>query len=134
MYTKEDFWRDYPPNDNPFVFPWLKEYHEREIQKIQEKAREAMREAARKAAREAARAEAAEKAAKAEGAKAEAARKAAQEAAQEAAREAREKAKMESNIKTAKALLSMGMDLSIISKATDLSEQQILALKEENGS
>lgn len=33
MYTKEDFWRDYPPNDNPFVWPWLKDYHEQELQK-----------------------------------------------------------------------------------------------------
>lgn len=112
MYTKEDFWRDYPPNENPFVFPWLKEYHEQEVQKIQKTAREAMK----KAAQEAARAEAARA-----------------EAAQKATKEATEKAKMESSMKTAKTLLSMGIDLSIISKATDLSEQQILSLKEEDG-
>ena len=39
---------------------------------------------------------------------------------------------MESRIETANALLAMGMDLSIISKATNLSEQQILALKAAN--
>ncbi len=128
MYTKEDFWRDYPPNENPFVFPWLKEYHEQEVQKIQKTAREAMRKAAQKAAK--AEAEAAQKAAQAE---AKAAQKVA-EVTQEAARakaEAAQEAKMESRIKTARTLLSMGMDLAIISKATELSEAQILSLKEE---
>ncbi|MBM3235427.1 hypothetical protein FJZ31_03925 [Candidatus Poribacteria bacterium] len=32
MYTKEDFLRDYPPKEHPFVFPWEKEYHEKAIQ------------------------------------------------------------------------------------------------------
>jgi len=63
MYTEQYFWRDYPPNENPFVFPWLKEKHEREIQKVQAAAREALR-AKEAAAREALRAkEAAEQAA-----------------------------------------------------------------------
>lgn len=92
MYTEQDFWRDYPPNKNPFVFPWLQEKHEREIQKVQAAAREALR-------------------------------------AKEAAEKTAQEAKMESRIETANALLAMGMDLSIISKATNLSEQQILALK-----
>ena len=55
MYTEQDFWRDYPPNKNPFVFPWLQEKHEREIQKIQAAAREALR-AKEAAAKEALRA------------------------------------------------------------------------------
>jgi len=33
MYTKEDFLRDYPPKEYPFVFPWEKEYHEKAILK-----------------------------------------------------------------------------------------------------
>ena len=84
MYTEEDFWRDYPPTEEPFLLPWQKEYHDREIEK------------------------------------------AAQKAAQKALMEGEAKGKME----TAKALLSMGMQVSIISKATALSEEQILSLKE----
>ena len=33
MYTKEDFFRDYPPKEHPFVFTWEKEYHDKAILK-----------------------------------------------------------------------------------------------------
>ena len=81
MYTKEDFWRDYPPNDNPFVWPWLKEYHQQELQKA---------------------------------------------VAREAQKVQKEK------MRTAKTLLTMGMDVSQIAQATRLSEQEILSLNAES--
>lgn len=33
MYTKEDFWRDYPPKEQPFAFPWEAEYHRQVLAK-----------------------------------------------------------------------------------------------------
>ncbi|MBM3235428.1 hypothetical protein FJZ31_03930 [Candidatus Poribacteria bacterium] len=40
MYTKEDFFRDYPPKkEYPFVFPWEKEYHEKTIQEAIQKSK-----------------------------------------------------------------------------------------------
>ncbi len=40
MYTKEDFFREFPPTESPFVFPWEEEYHKREIETIKQKAEE----------------------------------------------------------------------------------------------
>ena len=92
MYTEEDFWRDYPPTEEPFLLPWQKEYYDRKVEQV--------------------------------------AQQAAQKAAREAAQEARSSGKIEGKMETAKTLLLMGMDVSIISKATSLSEEQILSLKE----
>ena len=33
MYTKEDFFRDYPPEKEHFLFPWEKAYIENEVKK-----------------------------------------------------------------------------------------------------
>jgi hypothetical protein len=108
MYTEEDFWRDYgPPTPEPFLLPWQKEYHDRKLKEAAQQAAQATQKAAQKAAREAA-----------------------QKAAQKALIEGEAKGKREGKIETARVLLSMGMDVSIISKATDLSEEQILSLKE----
>ena len=57
MYTKEDFWRDYPPKDQPFAFPWTEEYHQRVIEQARKEAYEKAREEARNKAREEARIE-----------------------------------------------------------------------------
>jgi uncharacterized protein (DUF3084 family) len=35
MYTKEDFFRDYPDKGIPFLFPWEQEYHKKEIKKLE---------------------------------------------------------------------------------------------------
>jgi predicted transposase YdaD len=40
MYTKEDFFRDYPPKkEYPFVLPWEKEYHEKAIREAIQKSK-----------------------------------------------------------------------------------------------
>ncbi|KPA18792.1 hypothetical protein MHK_000997, partial [Candidatus Magnetomorum sp. HK-1] len=36
MYTKEDFFRDYPPQKEHFLFPWEKAYIENEVKRITE--------------------------------------------------------------------------------------------------
>jgi hypothetical protein len=49
MYTKEDFFKDYPPTGKKFAFPWEEEYHENELKKIREEAEEKARLAEEKA-------------------------------------------------------------------------------------
>ena len=103
MYTEEDFWRDYPPTEEPFLLPWQKEYHDR---KVEEAAQLAAQETAKLMAQQA------------------------EETAQKVAQEATQAGFMAGKMKTAKALLLMGMDVSMISQATELSEEQILSLNE----
>ena len=49
MYTKEDFWRDYPPKEQPFAFPWEEEYHKEVLAKAVEEAVRTAHEEERKA-------------------------------------------------------------------------------------
>lgn len=49
MYTKEDFWRDYPPTEQPFAFPWEEEYHKEVLAKAVEEAVRTAHEEERKA-------------------------------------------------------------------------------------
>ncbi len=37
MYTKEDFFKEFPPDESPFVFPWEEEYHNKEIEAIKQR-------------------------------------------------------------------------------------------------
>ena len=44
MYTKEDFFRDYPPpKEYRFAFPWEQELHERELKRVRDEAEEKIR-------------------------------------------------------------------------------------------
>ena len=52
MYTKEDFWRDYPPKDQPFAFPWEEEYHKEVLTKAVAEAARASHEAGLEEGRE----------------------------------------------------------------------------------
>ena len=47
MYTEQDFWRDYPPKNQPFAFPWEAEYHQRVIEQVREEVREEVRDEVR---------------------------------------------------------------------------------------
>ena len=49
MYTKEDFWRDYPPTNQPFAFPWEEEYHQQVIEQVRKEVRDEVRDEERKA-------------------------------------------------------------------------------------
>ena len=40
MYTKEDFFRENPPSDKPFMFPWEKTYLEKELKRVRDEAEE----------------------------------------------------------------------------------------------
>ena len=52
MYTKEDFFRDYPPKEHPFAFAWEAEYHQQELKRVREEAQREAKEAVEKAAKE----------------------------------------------------------------------------------
>jgi hypothetical protein len=45
MYTEQDFWRDYPPKDQPFAFPWEEAYHKEVLAKATAEAARAGHEA-----------------------------------------------------------------------------------------
>ena len=48
MYTEQDFWRDYPPKNQPFAFPWEAEYHQRVIEQVRAEVRDEVRDEERK--------------------------------------------------------------------------------------
>jgi hypothetical protein len=42
MYTEKDFFKDNPPSNKHFAFPWEETYHQQQIVKIQQQARESL--------------------------------------------------------------------------------------------
>ncbi len=42
MYTEKDFFKDNPPSNKHFAFPWEETYHQQQIAKIQQQARDSL--------------------------------------------------------------------------------------------
>jgi hypothetical protein len=53
MYTKEDFFREFPKTDKPFFYPWEEKYIEKLVEKTRQEAEEKTRLAEQKARQEA---------------------------------------------------------------------------------
>jgi hypothetical protein len=53
MYTKEDFFREFPKTDKPFFYPWEEKYIEKLVEKVRQEAEEKTRLAEQKARQEA---------------------------------------------------------------------------------
>ncbi|MCE7986414.1 MAG: hypothetical protein DYG89_35025 [Caldilinea sp. CFX5] len=95
MYTKEDFWRDYPPKDQPFAFPWEEEYHKEVLSKAVAEAARAGHEAGLEEGRE------------------------------EGFKEGREEGREEERKATARTMRELGVAYALISKVTGLTDEAI---------